>query len=158
LAIGQPAMGGACGQGKAVQDPHLPIVRAHPRLKLVSPAEIAALRFKGLLSNPGTGIAPNDHGTSSAEGDTAAVYHDATQSIYLPEGWSGSTPAELSVLVHEMVHHFQNVFGLKYECPQEREKLAYIAQDRWLAQFGQSLEGDFHIDAFSLLVKTQCFW
>jgi Domain of unknown function (DUF6647) len=136
----------------------LPIVRAHPRLKLVSPAEIAALRFKGLLSNPGTGIAPNDHGTSSAEGDTAAVYHDATQSIYLPEGWSGSTPAELSVLVHEMVHHFQNVFGLKFECPQEREKLAYIAQDRWLAQFGQSLEGDFHIDAFSLLVKTQCFW
>jgi hypothetical protein len=136
----------------------LPIVRAHPRLKLVSPAEIAALRFKGLLSNPGTGIAPNDHGISSAEGDTVAAYHDATQSIYLPEDWSGSTPAELSVLVHEVVHHFQNVLRLKYECPQEREKLAYIAQDRWLALFGHSLESDFHMDAFSLLVKTRCFW
>ena len=101
----------------------LPIVREHPCLKLVSPAEIAALRFKGLLSNPKTGIAAHDHGTSSAEGDTVAVYHDATQSIYLPEGWSGSTPAELSVLVHEMVHHFQNVLGLKRECPQERKKL-----------------------------------
>jgi len=76
----------------------LPIVREHPCLKLVSPAEIAALRFKGLLSNPKTGIAAHDHGTSSAEGDTVAVYHDATQSIYLPEGWSGSTPAEPSYL------------------------------------------------------------
>ena len=66
-------------------------------------------------------------------------------------------PAELSVLVHEVVHHFQNVLGLKYECPQKRAKLAYIAQDRWLALFGHSLESDFHIDAFSLLAKTQCF-
>ena len=62
------------------------------------------------------------------------------------------------MLVHELVHHFQNVLGLKYECPQEREKLAYIAQNRWLTLFGHSLESDFHMDAFSLLVKTQCFW
>jgi hypothetical protein len=136
----------------------LPIVREHPRLKLVSPAEIAALRFRGMLSNPGTGIAANDHGTSSAEGDTVAVYHDATRSIYLPEGWSGGTPAELSVLVHEVVHHFQNVLGLKYECPQEREKLAYIAQDRWLGLFGHSLTGDFALDPFSLFIKTTCFY
>ena len=79
-----------------------------------------------------------------------AAYQRATQ--------SDDTPAELSVLVHEVVHHFQNVLRLKYECPQEREKLAYIAQDRWLALFGHSLESDFHMDAFSLLVKTQCFW
>src|SRR5262245_34561878 len=70
----------------------------------------------------------------------------ATRTIYLPEGWTGDTPAELSVLVHEVVHHFQNVLRLKYECPQEREKLAYIAQDRWLALFGHSLESDFHMD------------
>src|SRR6266436_1020947 len=66
-------------------------------------------RIFGLLSNPRTGIAANDHGTSSAPGDTLAVYHDATQTIYLSQGWSGNTPAELSVLVHEMIHHFQNV-------------------------------------------------
>ena len=62
------------------------------------------------------------------------------------------------MLVHELVHHFQNVLGLKYECPQEREKLAYIAQNRWLTLFGHSLENDFDMDAFSLLVKTRCFW
>jgi hypothetical protein len=136
----------------------LPAIREHPRLKLVSAAKIAALRFKGLLSNPRTGIAANDHGTSSAPGDTVAVYHDATQTIYLPQGWSGNTPAELSVLVHEMIHHFQNVLGLKHECPQQREKLAYIAQDRWLSLFGHSLEDDFALDPFSLLVKTTCFY
>jgi hypothetical protein len=135
----------------------LPAIREHPRLKLVSTAKIAALR-KGLLSNPGTGIAANDHGTSSAQGDTVAVYHDATQTIYLPEGWSGSTPAELSVLVHEVVHHVQNVLGLKHQCPQEREKLAYIAQDRWLGLFGHSLADDFGLDPFSLFVKTTCFY
>ena len=136
---------------------NLPAIREHPRLKLVSSAKIAALRFKVLLSNPKTGIAANDHGTSPAQGDTVALYHDATQSIYLPEGWSGSTPAELSVLVHEMVYHFQNVLGLKHECPQEREKLAYIAQDRWLSLFGQSLSGDFALDPFSLFIKIACF-
>ena len=133
----------------------LPIVREHPRLKLVSPVEIAGLRLKGLFPNPGTEIAANE---SSAQGDTVAVYHDATQTIYLPKGWSGSTPAELSVLVHEMVHHFQNLLGLKHECPQEREKLAYIAQDRWLGLFGHSLADDFALDPFSLFVKTTCFY
>jgi uncharacterized protein DUF6647 len=107
--------------------------------------------------DPKAQVEPNNR-ASSAQHDTIAIYHDATRTIYLPEGWTGGTPAELSVLVHEVIHHFQNVLRLKYECPQEREKLAYIAQDRWLAQFGHSLEGDFHIDAFSLLVKTQCFW
>jgi hypothetical protein len=67
-------------------------------------------------------------------------------------------PAQLSVLVHEVVHHFQNVLKLKYECPQEREKLAYIAQDRWLGLFGHSLSDEFALDPFSLFVKTTCFY
>jgi hypothetical protein len=87
-----------------------------------------------------------------------AVYSDATHTIYLPEGWTGGTPAELSVLVHELVHHVQNVGGLKYACPQEREKLAYMAQERWLGLFGHNLEADFELDAFSLLVKTRCLF
>lgn len=74
--------------------------------------------------------------------------------IYLIEGWTGRTPADLSVLVHEMVHHFQYKLGLKHECPQDREKLAYAAQDRWLHLFGHSLESDFELDGFSVIVKT----
>jgi hypothetical protein len=62
------------------------------------------------------------------------------------------------MLVHEMVHHLQNVGQLKFACPQEREKLAYKAQDGWLALFGSDLMQEFQIDPFSLLVKTNCFY
>jgi predicted metalloprotease len=135
----------------------LPAIHEHPTIEFVLPGKMTSLRFKGSSSDPGAQVAPNDP-ASSAQYDTIAIYHDATRTIYLPEGWTGGTPAEVSVLVHEVVHHFQNVLGLKYECPQEREKLAYIAQDRWLALFGYSLERDFNIDPFSLLVKTRCFY
>ena len=135
----------------------LPIMHEHPRIELAPPAKIASLRFTDLLSDPGAQVEPNNR-APSAQHDTIAIYDDATRTIYLPEGWSGSTPAELSVLVHEMVHHFQNLLGLKHECPQEREKLAYIAQDRWLGLFGHSLADDFALDPFSLFVKTTCFY
>ena len=135
----------------------LPAIHEHPRTEFAPPAKIASLRFTDLLSDPGAQVEPNNR-ASSAQHDTIAVYYDATRTIYLPEGWSGSTPAELSVLVHEMVHHFQNMLGLKHECPQEREKLAYIAQDRWLSQFGHNLADDFALDPFSLFVKTTCFY
>src|SRR6516225_2759733 len=135
----------------------LPAIHEHPRIEFVPPAKIEALRFNDSLFDSGGRTAPNDHGASSAEYDTVAVYYDPTRTIYLPDSWTGSTAAEQSVLVHEVVHHFQNVLGLKYECPQEREKLAYLMQERWLGLFGHSLEGDFDLDPFSLLVKTRCF-
>jgi len=135
----------------------LPVIHEHPVLRFVPAARIAALRFRGLLSPPGTGVAANDQ-TATGQGDTLALYDDATHTIYLPEGWKGKTPVELSLLVHELVHHFQSVLGLKHECPQQREKLAYVAQDRWPGLFGHSLADDFELDPFSLLVKTTCFY
>ena len=135
----------------------LPAIHEHPRIEFAPPAKIASLRFTDLLSDPGAQVEPNNR-ASSAQHDTIAIYHDATRTIYLPEGWTGGTRAELSVLVHELVHHFQNVLGLKHECPREREKLAYIAQDRWLGLFGHSLADDFALDPFSLFVKTTCFY
>jgi hypothetical protein len=66
--------------------------------------------------------------------------------------WAINPPTRL------IVHHVQNVAGLKYACAQEREKLAYEAQERWLGLFGHSLERDFELDGFSLLVKTRCFY
>src|SRR5215475_12207419 len=135
----------------------LPTIREYPALRFVPAGQMAALRFKALLSRPGRGVAANDQ-TASAQGDTLALYDDVTHTIYLPERWTGKAPVELSVLVHEMVHHFQNVLGLKHECPQQREKLAYIAQDRWLGLCGYSLAEDFGLDPFSLSVKTTCFY
>lgn len=136
----------------------LPSVDRPPRIVLAPRAKIAALRYQGFISNPRIENAPSGDAGTAFQSDVVAIYSDATQTIYLPEGWTGTTAAELSVLVHEMVHHVQNVGGLKYACPQEREKLAYMAQDRWLGLFGRNLEADFDLDAFSLLVKTRCLY
>jgi hypothetical protein len=134
----------------------LPVVHEHPIIEFAPPAKMSALRV-GLLSDPGGQVTPNDR-ASSAPDDTVAIYYDARRTIYLLGGWTGGSPAEISVLVHEVVHHFQNVLGLKHDCPQDREKLAYLAQERWLALFGHTLESDFHIDPFSLFAKTKCFY
>lgn len=104
--------------------------------------------------------AANDSGDvqPSTPHDIVAVYGDLERTIYLPEGWTGETPAELSILVHELVHHIQHVGGLTYACHAAQEKVAYAAQDRWLQLFGRDLASDFGIDPFTLLVNTICIY
>jgi len=136
----------------------LPAVQSHPRIEFVPSEKIAALRYRGLLPNGGMEEALSSRSATSSESDTVAIYSDSAQTIYLPQGWTGNAVADLSILVHEMVHHIQHLAGLKYECPQAREKLAYMAQDRWLNLFGGSLAQDFDLDGISLLVKTKCFF
>jgi hypothetical protein len=125
-----------------------------PRVKLVPPARIAAIHYRGFAQTQSIG--GNEQAISDAARDIVATYDDATRTIYLPEGWLGETPAELSVLVHEMVHHLQNAAQRKYECPQEREQAAFAAQERWLARHERSLASEFELDPFTLLVRTRC--
>jgi hypothetical protein len=94
--------------------------------------------------------------SNQPQSEFVSIYNRQTRTIYLLDGWSGKTPAELSVLVHEMVHHLQNVGRVTFACPQEREELAYKAQDRWLGLFGRDLALDFQLDPFSILVKSKC--
>jgi len=89
--------------------------------------------------------------------DVVSSYDAAQKTIYLPEDWSGKTAAGISVLVHEMVHHLQNVAGDKFECSQWREKLPYVAQAEWLERYGGSLERDFDIGPLSYLFNTECY-
>jgi hypothetical protein len=133
----------------------LPAANDVPRVEFVSPARITAMRYGPLGS--GLQTAPtNDRAVLGAGRAVVAVYDDATRTIYLPQGWSEASPADRSILVHEMVHHLQRRAQLKYYCPQEREKLAYAAQQRWLTQFDRSLESEFEIDPFTLLAQTSC--
>jgi hypothetical protein len=84
----------------------LPASFERPRVALVPPAQIAALRYPTV--NPA--FRPN----------VLAVYDDASRTVYLHDAWTGRSLADLSVLVHEMVHHLQNRGGLKYGCPRAR--------------------------------------
>ncbi len=85
-----------------------------------------------------------------------SFYSVETKTIYLLPDWTGRTPAELSVLVHEMVHHLQNLSRATFQCPEALERLAYEAQDKWLNLYGHSLLSDFEMDRTSVAVATAC--
>lgn len=120
----------------------LPAMTVSPGVVAVPEAELVAMRY-----GPGATVAP---------GIVVAVYDDVGGTIYLSQGWTGRTAAELSVLVHEMVHHLQQVGDLRFACPGEREVLAYQAQEAWLALFGESLQSAFDIDPAMVRVATVC--
>ncbi|HEX9811760.1 MAG TPA: DUF6647 family protein [Burkholderiales bacterium] len=136
----------------------LPATYDHPRIERVPQAQMIAMRLHA--ESPGSpGSVANGLGQTGDSGsghDLVALYDNRSRTIYLREDWTGATPAELSVLVHEMVHHLQNVAALKYDCAEAREKPAYDAQKKWLALFGRNLEKEFTLDAFTLLLRTNC--
>lgn len=135
----------------------LPAIFDQPRIARVPSIEMASLRNKGLpASRQRVSTIQDQEASVEKMRDVVAVYDDQTRTIYVSDKWTGHTPAELSVLVHEMVHHLQNQAGITYECPAEREKLAYEAQDKWLGLFGRSLESEFQINGLALLISTSC--
>jgi len=135
----------------------LPAIHEHPTIEFVPAVRLTALRYNVLLPDSWQEIKVNGQVMEASQlPDVVAVYHDTTRTIYLADTWTGATPTELSILVHEMVHHLQNLGGLKYECPGAREKLAYIAQEEWLKRYGLDLQQAFDLDAFTLLVKSIC--
>jgi Domain of unknown function (DUF6647) len=129
----------------------LPVSFDHPRVEFLSATKMTLLRMDNGSPQQKPGMVLNQ-----SESEIVSLYNTESKTILLRDGWTGKTPAELSILVHEMVHHLQNVGQLKFACPEEREELAYKAQDQWLGLFGHDLMGDFNMDAFTILVKSKC--
>jgi len=132
----------------------LPAKYDHPKIEIVPATEIAALRYRSFTPDKQREIL--SLGGNTTGGDVVAIYDSTRTTIFLAMGWTGSTPAELSVLVHEAVHHLQSAGNLTYECPAAREELAYAAQEKWLGLFGRSLLSEFEIDPFTLKIRTVC--
>jgi len=134
----------------------LPAADAHPQIEFVPAKEISFLRYNAITPETRSEIAPRIDALIKTGRETVALYFPTRKVILLSDSWTGRTPAELSVLVHEMVHHLQYSAALTYECSAAREALAYEAQDKWLNLFGSSLMSEFEIDAFTLKVSTSC--
>lgn len=135
----------------------LPADYNHPTIKLVPAVQITFLRYNAFTPAQREVLSlQTETGQSADSREVVAVYDDTTKTIFLPHTWKGETAAELSVLVHEMVHHLQNSAGKKYNCAGAREELAYAAQDKWLNLFGRSLSTEFQIDEFTLKASTAC--
>ena len=119
-----------------------------PKIAFVTDRTMQTLRYRPFVSDAWSSPA----NTYSA----IAIYVDENQTIYLPTQWTGSTAAELSVLVHEMTHHLQNAAAMRFNCAEDREKIAYRAQQEWLEMFGGDFFAEFESDPFTLLVRTTC--
>jgi Zn-dependent membrane protease YugP len=120
----------------------LPPNYSHPTIELLPNAQIENIHYGAL--------------DLSWQRKVVAVYDAATKTVILSDAWTGISPADQSVLVHEMVHHLQSLADLRYECPASREKLAYAAQEEWLGLFGGSLLTEFKLDRMTLKLTTQC--
>jgi hypothetical protein len=129
-----------------------------PNVKIVSAQEISFLRNGAFTSAQRREIVNQEERSSGVlnRRQAVAVYDGLNETIFLPNNWKGDTPAELSVLVHEMVHHLQKKNHFRYECPGAREELAYKVQEKWLSLFGRELASEFQIDPFTLKVSTTC--
>jgi hypothetical protein len=135
----------------------LPASQDLPRVEFTTPMKLVAMRYKARTPTGWREDAIRDPSVQAAhQREVVAIYNDRTRTIFLAEGWNGAEPVERSVLVHEMVHHLQNLANLKYECSAAREKLAYEAQSDWLKLHGLDLEEEFNLDLFTIFVTSAC--
>lgn len=115
---------------------------SHPEIVAMPSAELVARRY-----GEGVDADPNE---------VVALYDAQSTAILVSDAWTGESVAEISILVHEMVHHLQQDAATVFACPAERERLAYRAQDDWLKLFGQDLQGAFGVGPALILVATVC--
>ena len=102
-------------------------------------------------------IVPGAEVANGGERTLLGLYDSRSKTIVLRDDWDSRNPADVSVLVHELVHYLQDRASLSYECAGQREALAYDAQQRWLKLFGLDLQSAFQLDPLTLKVRTACF-
>ena len=138
----------------------LPAIKDRPTIVFASHTKLAAMRAEDQAfsqrrvraSDSEEPVVPTD------QRRVVALYDNNLKAIFLADDWTGTSQADQSVLVHEVVHHLQNLGRLKFECPMAREKLAYLAQDQWLGRSGTSLENEFEVDMFTVLISSSCMY
>lgn len=122
----------------------LPMRDEPPHIAFAPAAEMGTLRYR----LAGEAIVPG------CATEIVSLFDKRTDTIYLPDDWSGKTPAEVSMLVHEMVHYFMAHDPRGESFPGAGEQAAYEAQDKWLALSGESLKSAFGLDRFSVLMNS----
>ena len=93
---------------------------AAPEIRLITQAQAASM-----------GTARH----ASQQGLARGIYDTETETIHLVRPWDGRDPRDVSVLLHELVHHRQADAGHWY-CPGAQEEPAYRLQDAWLSRMG----------------------
>ncbi|MFT5118275.1 MAG: hypothetical protein ACI9NY_001813 [Kiritimatiellia bacterium] len=85
-----------------------------------------------------------------------ALYEHQKSTIFLSHKIDLTTIQGASVLLHELVHHHQNMSGAMddYNCIQESEKLAYEVQRQYLTANSAKLMPE--LDSFNIMMRSFC--
>lgn len=94
-------------------------------------ADPSEIRFVDKFS--AAALSASNH--SAGTGNLRGLYDPDSQTIWLVLPWNLRDPYNVSVLLHEQIHHRQTDAGHWY-CPGAQELPAYRIQQVWLAQFG----------------------
>lgn len=81
---------------------------------------------------------------------TPSLYVPRLQTIFLPEGWNGSSPLDMSLFVRAIANHLQSEFENGYRCMPNGERFGASVQRRWLAV----LAVDYRVNARELSSAT----
>jgi len=130
----------------------LPAVQDQPQIRFAPVDQIASFGSRGRSSTGTLDVTSS----TSARNQLTAWYDSAAKTIYLPEGWTGASPTELSVLVPQTVRHVQNVSGIEYGCPEARALASFAVQQKWLGIFGLSLHQEFDVNPKLAALSAGC--
>ena len=96
-------------------------------------------------------VCPPDTGCLSAK----ALYVPAERRIYLRNDWSAKSFDDLSILLHEFVHHLQTIGRIEYGCDPEIELPAYQIQEAFYQAHQRKPDG--HVPSnFTRYTRYSC--
>ena len=90
--------------------------------------------------------------------EVVAFYDKLSRTIVLRDTFDPANEFDLSALIHEFVHHLQNINGEKRSrCRGDRERQAYEVQRTFLKERGhKDTDKVMGIDLFTQFIITQC--
>lgn len=117
--------------------------RKLPHIKFLPHKQIVAL----FSENPG-----------GADGiHIVAAYSDKRHIIYLSNQWDPGSLRDRAALLHELVHHLQDLNKVKVACPAQYEKQAYELTIAWLGDNGVKDPYEFlGIDERYIYLMSHC--
>ena len=76
--------------------------------------------------------------------------------MWLRDDWSPQSPLDVSVLLHELVHHMQAQANVEYPCRGKMEKVAHEAQFAWLEAAGLDPYETIGLNQLYYVMVTTC--
>ena len=83
-----------------------------------------------------------------------AYYHEGV--VYLPKGFKVKSIRDKSIVLHELVHHWQYEQNIEVDCVRAKEKLAYETQRDYLIANKAKLMPE--LSEFNIVMRSICFF